>query len=346
VGVDVGVRKTWWPVFWSQKTGLFAAKPAVYISILVCSFLGSFIYGLRFDNIFACQATGYTADRYLSICDVKNYGDYEHGAFWFNLEPAAERSAEGADVVILGNSRAQFAFSTDATAQWFSSSSAKYYLLGFVGWENSVFARALLRKLKPRAQVYVVAIEDYFEPFERPFARVIHDPAARSRYESKRLLQSYHKAICMKVSGICGNGSAIFRSRETGMYYMPDKSQFRSRGVPVSDDKQIDQRQIDDAIGIGHVFLSELPVRPECVILTVVPTVGEKLNAARAVASGLEKMLVEPEDLDGLQTFDGFHLDRESAERWSDAFFKVAGAQIRQCLIGQSSGTTSSVIRQ
>jgi hypothetical protein len=326
-------------ILWSQKTGFFATSPGIYISILVCAFVGSYVYSLRFDNIFACQATGYTADRYLSICDVKNYGDYEHGAFWFDLEPAAERSAESADVVILGNSRAQFAFSTNATAQWFSSSSAKYYLLGFIGWENSIFGRALLRKLKPGAKVYVIAIEGYFEPFERPLARIIHDSAARSRYESKRLLQFFHKAICMEVSGICGNGLAIFRSRETGMYYMLNQSPFRGRSVPVSYNEQIDQRQIDDATGIGRDFLSALPVKPECVILTVVPTVGENLNAARAVASGLDKVLVEPEHLDGLQTFDGFHLDRASAERWSDAFFKIAGGQILQCLTGESRGT-------
>jgi hypothetical protein len=332
----VSVGKAWWRIFWSPKTGAFAAKPGVYISILVCAFFASYVYSVRFDNIFACQATGYAADRYLSLCDVKNYGEYEHGAFWFDLEPAAEKSAESADAVILGNSRAQFAFSTDATAKWFSSSSDTYYLLGFIGWENSIFAQALLRKLKPRAKVYVIAIEDYFEPLERPFARIIHNPAARSRYESKRRLQLFHEAICMKVSRICGNGLAVFRSRETGMYYMPDESRFRGRSVPVSYDQQIDRRQIDDATGIGQVFLSGLPVKPECVILTVIPTVGEKINAARAVARGLDKTLVEPEHLDGLQTFDGFHLDRASAERWSDAFFKVAGGQIRQCLTAES----------
>jgi hypothetical protein len=44
------------------------------------------------------------------ICD---YGDYKHGAFWFDLEPAAVNFARNAD----GNSRIQIALSTPATAE-------------------------------------------------------------------------------------------------------------------------------------------------------------------------------------------------------------------------------------
>jgi hypothetical protein len=62
--------------------------------------------------IFACKASGYPSDRYISYCGATEYGDYEHGAFWFDLEPVAELSAANADVIFLGNSRTQFGFST------------------------------------------------------------------------------------------------------------------------------------------------------------------------------------------------------------------------------------------
>jgi len=159
---------------------LSRARPIVYILIISCVSIAAVLYKFRTDNIFACQASGYTADRYLSYCDVKNYGDYEHGAFWFDLEPAAQTSAANADALFLGDSRTQFAFSTAATERWFSSELAKYYLLGFIASENSVFARALLHKLKPRARVYVVAIGDFFEPTERVVAKtVLHDKGPR-----------------------------------------------------------------------------------------------------------------------------------------------------------------------
>jgi hypothetical protein len=209
------------------------------------------------------------------------------------------------------------AFSNAATAKWFSSISASFYLLGFYGFENSIFEQALLRKIKPTAEVYVIAIGDFFQPTEAPIAKTImRDGAGRSSYELKRYLQLIHEAICMKLTKICGSDLAVFRSRQTGMWYM-QTGKFKGRERPVSYDGQAHKREIDDA---------------DCDIFTVVPGVGTKLDAARAIASSLGRALVVPDHIDGLQTFDGTHLDHPSGERWSDAFFKIAGPQIQKCL--------------
>ncbi len=333
------------PIFSRIRDFLLVARPIIYILIILGVCAASFLFKLRADNIFACQASGYTTDRYLERCDATDYADYEHGAFWFDLEPEAEKSAASADVLFLGDSRVQFALSTAATVKWFSSASAGYYLLGFFAFENSIFEGALLRKLKPRAKVYVIAISDFFEPFESPVAKIMmHDDAQRSEYKFKRYLQFVHKATCMKLTKICGNSIVVFRSRQTGMSYMPLTNKFKGRERPVSYDQQIDERKIDDAIAIGRSFLSELPVKTECVILTAIPTVGTKLNVASAIAKGLGKKLVVPQELDGLQTFDGLHLEHASAERWSEAFFKVAGPQIQECLEATHNG--SNLIQQ
>jgi hypothetical protein len=324
-------------VFLRKRDGLFKERPAIYILILLAACAASFLYQLRADNIFACPASGYTSDRYLSNCDT-SYGDYEHGAFWFDLEPAAEMSAASADVLFLGDSRMLLAFSTAATTSWFSSASVSFYLLGFYGFENSIFERPLLHKLKPRAEVYVIPVGDFFQPFEAPIAKnIMRDGAARNLYNVKRNLQFVHKAICMKLPTICGDRLAVFRSRQTGMWYM-ETSRFNGRERQVSYDQQIHEREINDAVAIGRTFLSELPVKTECVILTVVPTVDTKLSVANAIASGLGKTLVVPQHLDDLQTFDGTHLEQASAERWSEAFFKTAGPQIQKCLAMHTSG--------
>ena len=154
--------------FRESETVFSKARPTIYIMILLGAFVAASVYHLRVDNIFACPASGYTSDRYLAHCDAANYGDYEHGAYWFDLEPAAEMSAASADVLFLGDSRVQFAFSTAATAQWFSSASIRYHLLGFVAFENSIFARALLHTLKPRAEVYVIPVADFFQTIRGP----------------------------------------------------------------------------------------------------------------------------------------------------------------------------------
>jgi hypothetical protein len=323
----------------TKRDSLFKERAAIYILILLTACAASFLYKLRADTIFACPASGYTSDRFLAYCEATNYGDYEHGAFLFDLEPVAEKSAATADVLFLGGSHLQFAFSTTATAQWFSTASASYYLLGFVAFENSIFARALLDRLKPRAKVYVIALDDFFESSERPIAKtVMHDDAARSRYEVKRFLQIFHRATCMKLTKICGGDVVVFRSRRTGAWNMPQPSKFKGLERPVSYNEQVDEHAVEEATAIGRTFLSELPVKSECVILTMVPTVGTKLNLANAIARDLGKPLVFPEHLDGLQTREGIHLDNTSTERWSEAFFKSAGPEIQKCLEAASPG--------
>src|SRR5947209_13572841 len=124
----------------------FLARPALYISIVLGVVLAAYAYKLRTDGIFACSAEGYTSDRYLAYCHAKGYGDYEHGAFWFALEPSTQDFARTAKVLFLGNSRLQIALSTVATADWFSSAAARYLLMA-VGYEgNGVFEELSLRK--------------------------------------------------------------------------------------------------------------------------------------------------------------------------------------------------------
>ena len=86
-------------------------------------------------------------------------------------------------------------------------------------------------------------------------------------------------------------------------------------------------------------FLFDLPVQEDCVILTMIPTAGTKIGNVKAIAAALHKDLVTPE-IPELQTFDGSHLDQQSAERWSQAFFEAAGPEIRSCL--EKQGATHS----
>ena len=71
-----------------RKRTLFASRPAIYILIIIFAVVAAYAYKLRTEGIFSCQADGYTFDRYLAYCNGADFGDYEHGAFWFDLEPA------------------------------------------------------------------------------------------------------------------------------------------------------------------------------------------------------------------------------------------------------------------
>src|SRR6266849_4476822 len=204
----------------TKQAGRFASRPALYISIILCTILAAYAYKLRTNGVFACEVGGYTSDRYLAFCPAAGYGDYEHGAFLFKLEPSALTFASNADVLFLGDSHVQHAFSTAATTQWFTSASARYYLLGFAFGENVTFAEPLLREVKPTARVYVVPVDFFARTETAPSKEVLHDSAAPFKYRMKRVWQFMHKAMCGGLPAACGTAPAIFRSRETGSYHV------------------------------------------------------------------------------------------------------------------------------
>ena len=315
--------------FWRMPVSLLAIRPVAYIAIVLVTLALAYGYTLRRDGIFACQATGYSSDWYLAECSAPSYGNYEHGAFWFGLEPAAIAAAARADVMFLGESRNQVAFSTAASADWFASIAAHYYLMGFGYRENMTFEDALLQKVHPQAKAYVINLESFFETVETaPASAVLHDPAQRARYEMKKLWQIPHRFVCGLVEALCRGNPVVFRARSTGAYEKADPS---GQVAAASYNRFVNFDVANQTFALARDFLARLPVGPECVILTAVPHEATGIETAKVVAKALHMELIAPE-LDGLRLFDASHMDRPSAERWSAAFFQEAAPRIRKCL--------------
>lgn len=313
-----------------KRWSLISVRPLIYVIILVFSICGSYVFKLRADGIFACQAGGYDSDRYLADCNAGAYGDYDHGAFWLGLEPDALRFASEAEVLFLGSSQLQFAFSTPATVDWFASSEASFYLLGFTHTENMNFLRPLLEKVSPQAKVYVINVDRFFHyRYTPPVTELFDRDGVEDRYARKQLWQKVHRSVCKRLPALCGNQLAVFRSRENGNWILTGSAGLEA--APVSDGAATNQEEWDQYAANGRQFVSELPVERGCVILTIVPWAGTRWAEANAIADALGLDLIAP-DLDGLETYDGSHLDLPSRERWAAAFFDAAGPMIRQCL--------------
>jgi hypothetical protein len=329
-GIKTALAVALLPSTWVKAWGrLFEQRLMVYICVLLVASIGAWGYQIRTRTIFACQAGGYSADRYVASCNGANYGDYEHGAFQFNLEPSVRDAVGNADVLFLGNSRLQIAFSAIPTERWFSANLVRYYLMGFLDFGNSLFAGDILRGMHPHASAYIIDVDRFFEQSETAEVKtVLHDPNARNEYGAKRVWQHVHERICGAFAALCGHQFVIYRSRDTGAYYLEGQ---RGQAVPVSYNPVVDQNLANTSIATALDFLSRF-TQMKCVILTIVPTVDTQIGTAKAIARGVGLPLVMPGSLEGLQTFDGSHLDQPSAQRWSKAFFEVAGPEIRSCL--------------
>jgi len=101
--------------------------------------------------------------------------------------------------------------------------------------------------------------------------------------------------------------------------------------IPVSYDQAIDQNVVNSYTDAAILFLSQVPVKRSCIILTVIPKSETKIGNAKAVATALGVNFVAPE-ITELGTNDGSHLNQPSAQRWSQVFFEAAGPKIRSCL--------------
>jgi hypothetical protein len=318
-------------------------RPGLYVGLILTTALVACVYQFHRTSIFACHANSYTADRYIAYCGGTQYFDYEHGAFAFGLEPSIQQFVKEADVLFLGNSKAQIAFSTSATEHFFRSISTHFYLLAMAYGENQTFVAELLRRIEPRAKVLVINVDDdFFSRFENTIAAsILHDPEeSRHRYEVKRHWQLVHELICGRLPLLCGHKFVVYRSRETGAY--TEWTLERQTKTGVSYDMAINRPVVDRSVPIALDFLSRF-AQGRCVILTTVPTVGTKIGDAKAIADALQMNLIAPGDMTGLTTFDEHHLDKLSAERWSQAFFEVASPNIRSCLANQAPNVVSTL---
>jgi hypothetical protein len=317
-------------------------RVGVYILSVLLAAVGGYFYMLRNQSILTCPGTGYGPDSYLAYCAGEQYGDFDHGAFWLDLEPGIRKLAASADVLFLGNSRMQFAFSSDSVGRWFSAAGVSHYLMGFAYWENYTFEWPLVKQIRPNPKVLIVNLDGFFRSTETPPATtVMHENDAAGRYERKRLWQIAHRQICSRIPGICGSKESFYRSIATGTYTRVGGG---TRTTPVTYDANVDEKMLADYTRRGNEFFSSLPTNRRCVLLTMVPANplpgSDKTTSsgtAKAIANALGLSLIAPE-LPALTTFDGSHLDRPSAERWSQAFLEEASPRIRDCLDSNTAG--------
>jgi hypothetical protein len=308
--------------------------PLFYTLTIFAVIVATFVFHLRRDSIFACTADLYGGNSYLAYCGGKAYGDYDHGAFWFGLEPDARQNAAAADVLFIGNSRMEFGFSAPALGRWFSANNLKYYLLGFTHFENSTFLGPLIRGLQPRARAYVINVDDFFlNNVTNPGNDVMYGfDSTRARYETKRTWQTLHRIVCTWQPSLCGDAITIYRQRETGEWRLGWAA--ASNQVLEQTDRPVDVESVTRMKPIAERFISDLDVDRSCVFLTFLPA-EQQVNTNRETASALARVLglglISP-PLEGLQTFDGVHLEPDSAERFVRAFLEISGPRIQRCL--------------
>lgn len=290
-----------------------------------------------FPTINGCYGKAYDDDHYMAYCQSKRYGDYEHGAAALALEPGFIEGAKAAEVLMLGNSRTQYAFSTQAVDRFFTERDWPYYVFGFGFDAQSNFPNFLFQHHEISPKAVIVNADPFFSPWPTPLSRRMATESETWlawEYQTKQQQQPWHAELCTQENWLsqffCGRAPTIYRARSNGMwltkYYRPDHHH-----RVAEDDSLLDR--LPNSIEVAKAFMQTHQLPPECVILTVTPQQSTPVAFAQQLAGQLGTPFVYPR-LDELYTVDKEHLDPPSAERFSDAFLQQAAPWLERCLSG------------
>ncbi len=289
-----------------------------------------------FPWIGACSGAGYSEDHYLAYCEYGRYGDYEHGALLYGLEPEALEPIKRADVLFLGNSRTQYTFSSEPVVDAMNATGRPWYVMGFGFGAKSEMPQAMFAQHGLKPKMLVINADPFFNAEPSGISRKIidGDDAIVAEYGRKRWLQGLHQNLCANWQDsalapvLCGSAPTLFRARSNGTWnvehYRPD----RHIAVTYSD-HLLDQ--VDETAAAAEAFFDAVDVPRDCVVLTVLPQRPTPLDAGRALADTLGITFVAPE-LDDLWTIDASHMDVDSNVRWSSEFMQTIAPQMAKCL--------------
>jgi hypothetical protein len=294
-------------------------------------------------KVLGCR-TNSDPSTFLAYCNSNDFGDFEHGAFWWNLEPSAVDSFANARILFLGDSRVQFAFSTAATRKFFGDRKASYYLAGFTYFENMVFAIDLMKRYGPHPVALIINADQTF--FHN---QLLSTPAAMFRPKTEALFwKTFYgyllksgfshvvRPLCATAPFLCAQElQTLWRRRETGEWAWQETFQNANKSIPIDPARrppspgEADMLEIEKAT---ELFLASVDVPRACIFLTAAPN---NVSTDRPVAERLGNKFRLPviiPDLDGLGTIDDSHLNDPSAERWSKAFLEIVTPAIDRCL--------------
>jgi len=242
------------------------------------------------------------------------------------------RYARTADVLLLGDSKMQFAFPRGVLERVSGETGCSFYNLAFGHAEGAVFARALMEKHDLRPRYAIVSKDDFFRPEASAFAQQV---MGTGRWEAwKTVLERnlvgrtrQHSALARlprwrildRGPDAFGPDPMIYRSAAWGSWAVRKENVRPRSAQPVPGNRPRSGEISADLLARAVTFQRFLADRGADLVLTQAPFFASDAVAAEALARALGVPFLLP-DLPDLVTRDGEHLDDPSAERFATAF--------------------------
>ena len=253
--------------------------------------------------------------------------NWEHDILYTGYGSAIERARQ-ADILIIGTSRTELGLDPDALAGFCAEHGVSIYNMALGFAESSVLPMEIIRRHDLRPRLLLVGYDagkdlPFFTDATSPLAqKILHDgPWPELKYTYGSLwTRELQRAIWPLFPYYLGREApVIYRSWSTGAF---SRAAFgwEPRGGQVfttePDDKTPEQRarETDRATQL----VTEMQARGSTVMFAWIPAPRADPARARELAQQVGVPAIVP-TLDHMSSFDGSHLDRDSARRYTAA---------------------------
>ena len=267
-------------------------------------------------------------DWYLDVAlDVDSLS---HDVFYYGIGSSIGH-ARDAYMLILGNSRTNFAFPSQIMDEFAQKHNITFFNMGLGYGEGNLFSEHIIVAHDLRPKIVIVNADLFFVDKASDRAAEIIATSGwerlKGRIEStghycyirflRRLFPHFLPRIPPPYMLNERQRSALVRSVQHGTWFVWNRDDNKIPFQPDSDVYKLEKKTVEIALR----FKNLIEAREGQLILTHVPT--NNRNSSRSLAVELAARLNIPcisPDLTGMVTMDGSHLNQESAGRFAVAF--------------------------
>jgi hypothetical protein len=251
-----------------------------------------------------------------------NNGDLSYHELWHGFGRSIE-NARKAELLIVGNSRVQFALREDVVVAPLREQGVNAFMLAVGHSEPGRFFLHLIRRHDLRPKVLLVNVDErFFKRFPGPAAKHVMNStrwAGSKEFYGDRLswwLEGRIHRVVPRWLPYVGDSLVIYRSETTGSWlqleeperpipFKPNEGAF-SADIPTREDS------------FAAEFKKEMDARGTALVLMTIPHPEVNMARTRRFGEHWNVPVIDPEVGD-LATSDGSHMIRSSAERYGRA---------------------------
>jgi len=276
--------------------------------------------GLRFARQQAPVIRRPDASWYLASRGERALDDY---VIWNGFGPTMAH-AQAADILILGNSRMQFAFPSRVLRRFEARHGVSVFSMGLSFGEQYAFPLSVIRRFDLRPKLAIVNVDGFFRNGSSGMARQV---IADGWWGGAKVL--WEENVAARVRPVLTAVFPTFVARHPPHYFLRSSTHGawlprhwrRGHRAVVPGEPQ----DVETWLPTAREFQQEMARRGTTIVLTCVPSGPPLLwctpELTEELASRLGAVAIIP-DLPGLTTLDGSHLNLQSAKRFARAFLR------------------------